>query len=137
MRPSPFALSTILKYTLLQLPGLGFLIIILLWLEHSHALPPWIFWTVLGLWLVKDIILYGFVWRAYAPFTATEERIIGACGTAREDLAPAGYIEVQGELWRAELLPGMETVAKGGRVRVVQRHGLTLLVKVERGAATD
>jgi membrane protein implicated in regulation of membrane protease activity len=139
MPPSPFALSTILKYALLQLPGLGLVVVILLWLEYRYALPRWLFWTALGIWLGKDILLYSWVWRSYAPFSASEERIIGTCGTAREDLAPAGYIEVQGELWRAEAVPGSRTVAKGERVRVVNRRGLTLVVEAagEKPAADD
>jgi membrane protein implicated in regulation of membrane protease activity len=136
MRPSPFALPTILKYVLLQLPGLGLLILILLWLESRYALPRWIFWAVLGLWLGKDVLLYSFVWRSYAPYNAAEERIIGACGLAREDLAPAGYIEVQGELWRAEVV-GNRSVAKGEKVRVVKRRGLTLLVAGEESTSAD
>jgi membrane protein implicated in regulation of membrane protease activity len=138
MRPSPFSLPTILKYTLLQLPGLGFLVIVLLWLEHSYALPRWIFWAILLSWLGKDVLLYSLVWRSYAPYQ-TEERLIGAYGIAREDLAPNGYIEVQGELWRAELVPGGRSVSKGQRVRVVKRRGLTLVVTPdsEEGAASD
>jgi membrane protein implicated in regulation of membrane protease activity len=131
MHPSPFALSTLLKYVLLQLPGLGLLVAILLWLEYRYALPRWILWAVLGLWLGKDALLYSFVWRSYAPYAAAEERIIGAHGRAREDLTPDGYIEVQGELWRAELAEGSRTVAKGEKVRVVERRGLTLVVGPE------
>jgi membrane protein implicated in regulation of membrane protease activity len=129
MRSSPFALPTILKYALLQLPALGLLIAILSWLEYRYALPRWLFWTALGLWLGKDVLLYRFVWRSYAPFNAAEERIVGAGGTARKALAPTGYIEVQGELWRAEVVPGSRPVAKGQKVRVVERRGLTLMVE--------
>jgi membrane-bound ClpP family serine protease len=46
------------------------------------------------------------------------------------DLAPAGQIEVAGEIWRAELADGLTTpIGRGQRVRVVARHGLTLDVQ--------
>jgi len=53
--------------------------------------------------------------------------LVGQVGVAREDLAPSGQIQVQGELWRA--VARGAPVAAGARVRVVDVQGLTLTVE--------
>jgi membrane-bound serine protease (ClpP class) len=56
--------------------------------------------------------------------------LVGAVGVARGELAPAGQILVQGELWRAV---AEAPVADGATVRVVGIDGLTLKVRSESG----
>jgi membrane-bound serine protease (ClpP class) len=56
--------------------------------------------------------------------------LVGAVGVARGELAPAGQILVQGELWRAV---SDAPVADGGTVRVIGVDGLTLRVRSESG----
>jgi membrane-bound serine protease (ClpP class) len=56
--------------------------------------------------------------------------LVGAVGVARGELAPAGQILVQGELWRAV---SDAPVADGGTVRVIGVDGLTLKVRNESG----
>jgi membrane-bound serine protease (ClpP class) len=57
------------------------------------------------------------------------EGLVGAVGVARTDLAPAGTVFVQGELWSAESEGGV--IPAGQRVRVVRVSGLRLVVRRE------
>jgi membrane-bound serine protease (ClpP class) len=57
--------------------------------------------------------------------------LVGQVGVARETLAPAGQVQVQGELWRA--VARGAPVEPGARVRVVEVNGLTLTVEKAEG----
>ena len=58
--------------------------------------------------------------------------MIGKQGMTRERLAPAGYVLVQGELWKAESTDADQTIESGKSVRVVRVDGLKLYVEAER-----
>ncbi|MHB1132252.1 MAG: NfeD family protein [Chloroflexota bacterium] len=58
--------------------------------------------------------------------TTGKEGLIGALGTARNDLQPTGLVFVEGELWEATAAGG--SVAAGEQVRVIKVTGLRLLV---------
>ncbi len=119
---------TAVKYALLQIPSALVLLIVLLLLGHSFSLPSWLTWTILGLWIAKDAALYPLLRRAYEPSAASSlGSLQGARGTARQPLAPAGYILIRGELWQAEVQAG-ESVAPGEEVVVRGSRGLVLLV---------
>jgi membrane-bound serine protease (ClpP class) len=73
--------------------------------------------SALWIWLSKR-------WR----IRAGAETLIGARAVVATDLAPTGQVRVHGELWQAR----SEAPARiGDRVRVVERHGLTLTVVPE------
>lgn len=55
--------------------------------------------------------------------------LVGRVGTARTDLSPTGLVQLGGEQWTAELVPGSEQVTRDERVEVVGVHGLKLQVK--------
>lgn len=61
------------------------------------------------------------------PATTGSEGLIGAVGTARTDLNPAGSVLVQGELWAAEAQAG--PIKAGEHVQVVGRESFRLKVK--------
>ncbi len=63
------------------------------------------------------------------------EALIGSLGVAIEDLDPEGYVEVEGELWRARALD--PPITRGSRVRVVSLSGLTLIVEKAEGGRSD
>ena len=47
-------------------------------------MPGWFVWGLAGLWVVKDIALFPFVWSAYDKGSAEATRsMIGARGLAR------------------------------------------------------
>jgi membrane-bound serine protease (ClpP class) len=67
------------------------------------------------------------VWNARrAPPFVGVERMVGAVGEAREELAPEGLVFVSGALWKAVATP--EPIHAGAPVRVVGRDGLQLKV---------
>lgn len=120
------------RYALFQLPGLAVVVVILLFLQRSEVLERWILWTAAVVWVVKDILLYPFVWRAYhwnRPGDANP--MIGARAVARERLDPSGHVDVRGEIWRAEVTGGGRPVEKGEAVRIQGLHGLILFVTPE------
>ncbi len=119
------------RYALFQIPDILVLVLILIFVRHWFNLPRWAVWVLIGVWVGKDIITFCFVWRLYEPTSSKgTDWLIGADGTAEERLAPAGYIRVHGELWRAEAIGG-GTIQKGERVRIRRTRGLTLLVVSE------
>lgn len=59
--------------------------------------------------------------------TASLEAMVGCSGEAATPLAPKGYVQVKGELWRA--LSTERNIDKGEEVVVIEIKKLTLLVK--------
>jgi membrane protein implicated in regulation of membrane protease activity len=117
------------KYWLLQLPETALLVIILLLLQHSFAIPTWVVWSVVALWIAKDAALYPFVWRSFDPeYPARSHTLDGEHGIATERLDRSGYVRVRGELWKAELARGARAVEKDERVRVQAMRGITVIV---------
>jgi membrane-bound serine protease (ClpP class) len=55
--------------------------------------------------------------------------MIGERGIAKERLAPAGYVQVHGELWRAEKIDDGPAIEMGQPVKIVKMEGLTLFVE--------
>jgi membrane-bound serine protease (ClpP class) len=122
---------TLMKYVLLQGPALALLVFVLLLVRRWTDYHPWIFWTVLALWIIKDAAMYP-VYRKALSSTGRSDSVIGARGIARERISPSGYILVRGELWRARLREGSPAVEEGDPVRVLQIEGLTLEIVPER-----
>jgi membrane protein implicated in regulation of membrane protease activity len=126
------------KYALLQLPG--FLLVALLlagaicwWGISTHVAL-----CLLALWVLKDIALFPLLRVAYerSGGGGGAEALVDARGVASETLAPAGYVRVGAELWRAELASDDgEAIPSGAPVRVRAVRGLTLIVEPdpERG----
>ena len=117
------------KYWALQLPGTALLVVILHLLQDYLSISTWLLWSIVGFWVVKDVVLYPIVWRSYDPgYPATLHSLDGARGVATERLDPTGYVRVRGELWRAELVGGAPPVEKGEPVRVQTVRDFTLQV---------
>ena len=118
-----------LRYVLLNIPELAAVVLILIIIEHWAVLPFWLFWGIIGFWIVKDALLFPFVWRAY-DWNRSEQTgsMTGEHGVVRERLAPSGYVRIRGELWRAERLGEGPTIEAGQPVRVEKMKGLTLFV---------
>jgi len=96
------------------------------WLRVSlFAIVPMVAVTSLFFLVVLRLVLKA---RRRAPATG-REGMVGAVGTALEDLGPAGNVFVHGETWSAE---SPDNVRKGDRVRVTAVRGLTLQVRKDR-----
>ena len=66
-------------------------------------LPRWTIPFALGLWIVKDLLLYPFLKSAYeGPRPTGPESMVGSLGTATEELCSSGLVRIGLELWRAE-----------------------------------
>jgi len=117
------------KYALVNLIDIVLLVVILVLACNWINIPAWFFWTVIGLSLAKDVILFPFVWGSYDSRDQGRMRsIIGQRGIALEPLAPEGYIRVQGELWKAGTVNGCPPIGKGETVRVENVQGLKVFV---------
>jgi len=117
------------RYILLESVELGALILALVVVRQWWALPDWLFGSLVIGWILKDIVLFPFVWRAYdqdAPGEAAS--MIGELGIAKGMLNPSGYIQVRGELWKAVRAGSGPPIEKGCLVRIRRREGLTLYV---------
>jgi membrane protein implicated in regulation of membrane protease activity len=132
-RSRAWSAAVLLKYTLLQLPELAFLMIAIHYLQEWLNLPTWAIWTLSLLWVAKDVILYPFVWRAYDWGGRHGDGLVGQRGVARGDLSPLGYVAIRGELWRARLKDPGFTIQTGQPVKVSKRDGLTLTVEPLEG----
>lgn len=64
-----------------------------------------------------------------APIHVGQEALVGTQGIARSDINPYGQVQLQSELWTAELSDGAEMIKSGERVEVTQVEGLRLKVR--------
>ena len=123
----------VIKYTLLQLPALVFLALILYLIRLWVQMPAWLIWGMVGLWVVKDVILFPFVWRSYDQDRLGDANsMVGLHGVAKDRLAPSGYVEVHGEMWQAKVMEGAPPVQSGESIRVRGIRGLTLIVQPDK-----
>jgi membrane-bound serine protease (ClpP class) len=75
-------------------------------------------------------VIIGFALRAQRiPLRAGNETFVGRTGVVRTDLNPRGQVQVGGELWTAEILPGESPAVRGERVLIVEVDGLRLRVR--------
>jgi membrane protein implicated in regulation of membrane protease activity len=117
------------------MPGLVAVILILIIIQYWVVLPVWLFLSIIGFWIVKDAVLFPFVWRAYDWDRPGRSRsMIGQSGIAKERLAPCGYVQIQGELWRAEKMGDGPPIEAGQPVQIIKMEGLTLFVEERKSA---
>lgn len=116
--------------------GVGALIVGALVLFNSPGIPQFQRLSI-PLVIATSIIigasfaaLVGIGLRAQrAPIHVGQEALIGTQGIARSDINPYGQVQLQSELWTAELSDGAEMIKNGERVEVVQVEGLRLKVR--------
>jgi len=129
-RPSPLA-----RYLFAQMPG-WVIVAIGAVVASSYGADPRLAWTIAAAWMVKDLVAYPFVRRAYERSRAATEALVGTVGVVRDALAPNGWVTIRGEVWRAEVEAGGAAgpVAAGRKVRVQSVDGRTLRVVPVSGA---
>lgn len=119
-----------LRYLLLNLPGTLAFALVLGAAHHWLGMPKWLFILVVCLWILKELVVFPFVWKSYDPSRpGVSGVLVGARGVVVEPLKPTGRVRVSGENWKAERVNGQGILAKGTHVRVVGRDGLTLFVE--------
>ena len=132
MKRPAWPVQVVIKYALFQIPGLVLLILILILVRRWVDFPPWFFWGSVFIWIVKDAVLFPFVWRAYDWSRSKDvHSLVGTESIVEERLAPSGsgYIRVHGELWQAEMIREGQPIEKGEGVRIQTIRGLVLLVQ--------
>ena len=105
------------------------LIGVLFILRIHLTLPGWAIVSVVAAWVLKDVILFPFIWRSYDWGRPGISRTMeGSIGVVKEPLAPNGYVQINGELWKAKTVGFEKAIERGVPVRVVKRIGLTVQV---------
>ena len=132
MERKGWSARVVLRYALLQVPFTALVIVVLIWVRKWVDLPLWFICGLVAFLVIKDIVLFPFVWRAYDPDSpALTNQMEGARGIAINDLDPSGYVEIGAERWQAEVIAGNSPIRRGQRVRVHGIRGLTLLVQLD------
>lgn len=124
--------STLVRYTLFQIPEWVLVLGAAILLYRRGLLPGWAGALVVAGSMAKDAALYPLLRTAYETDDSSAiERLIGLRGVAVEPLAPHGYVRVRGELWRSEATAVEGAVPPGNAVTVHAVRGTTLLVRPE------
>jgi membrane protein implicated in regulation of membrane protease activity len=130
MKKRGWSARVVVRYALLQVPFTLLLVLGLIMVRRWMDLPVWFICGVIVLWVLKDVALFPLLWRAYDPDSpGPTSSMEGKPGMAVEYLNPSGYVEVRGELWKAEVTGGRHPIRPGTRIRVCGIRGLTLLVQ--------
>jgi membrane-bound serine protease (ClpP class) len=116
-------MSRFVRYLLLQLPGWLTLAAALAALHWLTGWPAWLVLAGLGIFILKDVVMYRFYRHTLEP---PPPHLVGARGRAVERLAPRGYVRIEGELWRAET--SHPPIDPGTEIIVRAKQGLTLHV---------
>ena len=118
------------RYTLFQIPALVILVLLLWVVRRWLNIPLWISACVLVVWIIKDVVLFPITWKAYdTDSKGKTHTMIGKKGKVKNRLDPAGYVVVNGELWKAEAAGEGAVIEEGEDVRIVNIDGLTLYVE--------
>ena len=130
-------MPTWLRYLGFQVPGWIAVAALLGVAVHFAGFSATTALTAFALWLAKDAALYPLLRRSYEhrPHVPAEH-LIGARAIAQEELAPAGYVRVGSELWRARLLDPRSRASAGSALRVREVRKLELRVERESGGAS-
>jgi membrane-bound ClpP family serine protease len=121
-------------YLLTSLPG-WLVATLFAWIvARTASVPSWILWTLVAVWVAKDLATYPAMRRFYTP-APSARRMVGREGSAVTVLAPDGFVRVHGELWQARLRSGR--VGPGERVRVRDIDGLLLFVDAADAPVED
>jgi membrane-bound serine protease (ClpP class) len=120
----------LLRYFLLQLPGIFFIAALIILLYLIKAVSFKVIWIVLAVWIIKDIVLYPLIWKSYdlSP-NPGKASMIGQRGVALEAINPTGYVLVNGESWSARLKNKKSVIRKNDPIYVSDVQGLTLIVR--------
>jgi membrane-bound serine protease (ClpP class) len=116
--------------------GVGSFIIGALVLFNSPGTPqfqqvslPLVIATGVGIGLIFAAILVLALRVQKGPPQMGPETLVGQQGTARGKIDPLGQVQVQSELWSAELAEGAQPIKSGEKIEVVKVQGLRLKVR--------
>ncbi len=119
---------TVVRYVIAQLPGILILLAAAFVIGEFTDWPLWPVWGIFCFWILKDVVLFFWLWPSYRSKDGEEEPLVGARGTVTEACKPEGIVEVDGVRWRAVAVDE-GFIAVGSRIEVRERRGLTLYVQ--------
>ena len=123
-------MPTWVRYLLFQIPGWVAAAVVLFALWRWWLLPEWLALAGFSFWVLKDFLLYPLLRTAYERRARSgSSELVGKTGVAAGDLAPEGFVRVQGELWRAVANPTDRTIPSGTPVEVLAAEGMRLSVR--------
>jgi len=105
------------------------LLLVILWLLPLWGIniPAWGLILIVVAFLIYEIVTFRLGRKAMERKpTIWSEAVVGCCGKATTPLTPKGYVQVQGELWRA--LSSDTNINEGDDIVVVGMDRLTLRV---------
>ena len=92
-------------------------------------MPVWLFWVILICWIIKDIVLFPFVWKSYDTRDKDKYAVLtGKTGTVIELPNPIGTVLINGEIWRGRLADPGALVKKGEKVAVTGQENRLLII---------
>ena len=122
--------NTVIRYSLFQIPSLTIVILIVFTINHWYVLDKVIIALIILVWILKDIIIFPFVWKAYSHKDRDKSKtILNQKGIAVDTISPKGFVKIDGEIWQAEAVESQEPIQKGQIVEVVELNGLKIKVK--------
>lgn len=125
----------VFRYVWIQILETIAFVLILMLINRWVTIPVWFFVSACTVWVIKDIILFPFVWHAYDwernEVSSQMTQMRGLRGVVHDALNPRGYIHVRGELWMAEMEDKELSADKGDAVIVTGKSGHTLTVRAE------
>lgn len=126
------------RYLLAHVPGwLLFAALVMLshlWLDWRYRVEE----LVIGGWIAKDVLLFPVLGRWYRePEGDPGVRLLGRRARVMERVAPEGWVQLGGELWRARLEPGADPLEARTDAVVRAVDGLTLVVAAAGDARAD
>lgn len=130
MNTSGWTAKIVIRYFLIQVVSFIVFVLILFLIHYWVAYPFWVDTVLVIAWVVKDVLLFPFTWRAYDwEHNRPHSGLVGFIGDTREGLDPEGYIMVRGELWKACSMREGDVIETGTPVIVRDIKGLTLIVE--------
>jgi len=122
-------MSPLVRYSLLQVPGIVILgTLLVIWVGTGWLSPAWGL-LLMGLWLLKDALLYPLYRPALKGAAPTGGKaLVGQRARALTPVIGTGYVGIRGERWEARSADG-RAIAQGEPVEVVSAEGLHLLVR--------
>jgi membrane protein implicated in regulation of membrane protease activity len=117
------------RYAVLQLPELLLVGAALTVLAFLDVVTAGVAWLLFGLWILKEIVLFPVVRRAYETSDGGGAAdLVGARAIVIERLDPEGRVRLGPESWIARLPAGSTPAEVGTTVCVKSVEGLTLHV---------
>lgn len=120
----------IIRYSLFQIPSLLIVTLLVFTVNHWYILDNTIIVMIILFWILKDILIFPFVWKAYSHKDRDKSKtILNQHGVAVDTINPKGFVKINGEIWQAELVEPNDPINQGQPIEVVEIDGLKLKVR--------